>query len=190
MKTNKHTLSTTEIQDMCKRLSYKYPNVELRGDLVSEATLSVYERLNKEPDAYAGKLYNTAKGAMHDYVNLKNRSITIPANPTTRLVAMGKRDKRTTYSDNGLRNIELALQPESTFNECFIQHTEDCTKDYEDKDYIEKGMSLLTNREKDIIKMRHYENMTQDDLAIVYGVTRQAISLWETEALTKMSKLK
>ena len=37
--------------------------------------------------------------------------------------------------------------------------------------------------------MRYFDDMTQDDVAYFYGVSQQAVALWEETALKKMSKL-
>ena len=89
-----------------------------------------------------------------------------------------------------MRLLEEAINSTTvSYDDTFMESVPDCTDLYETKDYIEKGMSLLTDKEKHIIKMRYYNDMTQDDLAIFYGVTRQAISIFESNALVKMSKV-
>ena len=66
---------------------------------------------------------------------------------------------------------------------------QDCTERYERKDYLGKGMAKLNQREKEVVQMRYFDDMTQDDIAYFYGVSQQAVALWEETALKKMSKL-
>lgn len=184
-----HKLNTDEIMLMCEKLANKYRQHHMRDDLVSEGVLAVYERLEVAPDEYPASLYRRANKAMHDYVNIKTKAVNIPTGRRSEAVAK-KVNYKDNYSEEGVRLLEEAINSTTvSYDETFMDSVLDCTDIYEARDYIEKGMGLLTNKEKDLIKMRYYEDMTQDDLAIFYGVTRQAISLWETESLTKMSKV-
>ena len=60
---------------------------------------------------------------------------------------------------------------------------------YEFRDYITKAMKLLNEREKKLINMRYFKDMTQLEVSLFYGITQPAVSLWETETLKKMTKL-
>ena len=182
-------MTDKEIMLMCKRLSYKYPQVSMRDDLMSEGTLAIYERLDKHPEDYPASLYNIAREAMSDYVNLKTRPTSIPVNPTTRAVANGfSIPKDSTYSQAGIDAIRNSLQPTVEFDDEYTAPIESGSKEYEDNDLIQKGLALLTKRERDVIESRYYDNKTQEELAVVYKVSRQAISLWEDKALYKMKK--
>tara|TARA_R110002126_G_scaffold6719_1_gene34319 strand:+ start:155 stop:727 length:573 start_codon:yes stop_codon:yes gene_type:complete len=190
MKQNEaNKLTTDEIMLMCDKLSNKYYRYNMKNDIVSEGIMAIYERLSTVPDDEPAYLYRRAAKAMHDFVNLKSGAVDLPVNPTTRAMARGKLDNLTSYSEKGLDNIEDALQTSIPFEEAIFDHVNDCTKAYENKDLIEKGMKLLNDREKDIIKARYFEGVTQCELANTYGVTQQAVSLWEDEALCKMSKV-
>lgn len=188
---NKHQLTTEEIDKMCDRLKYKYPQYGMREDLKSEAILAVYERLATHPDEHPAYLYNLAREAMFDFVNLKDRAVTLPANPSTRAVA-GNRyvPKSSHHSKGGLLAIQSALRPTQEFEDSLALSVPDCTEVYEQKNLLEKCLGLLSEKERSVIKSRYLHGATQDDLADIYGVTRQAVSLWEEEALHKMSKIK
>jgi len=185
----KGRLSTDEIMTMCEKLASKYRQHHIRGDLVSEGVLAVYERLEVKPDDYPASLWRRANKAMYDYINIKTKAVKIPTGRRTESVAK-KVNYKDDYSEEGIRLLEEAINSTVvSYDDTFMDSVPDCTDMYEDKDFIEKAMALLTSKEKDIIKMRYYDGMTQDDLAIFYGGTRQNISLWETKALTKMSKV-
>ena len=188
--TVEHKLTTNEIVKMCDRLKYKYPQFGVREDLKSEAILAIYSRLSTHPDTHPAELYNVARLAMFDFVNLKDRTVVVPANPTTRSIASNQKvPKSSEYSMKGLLAVQEALQPTSEYGDKFEELTEDCSKFYEDKDFVGKAMKLLSEKEKDIVHMRYFEDKTQDQVADVYGVSQQAASLWEEAALLKMSKL-
>tara|TARA_R110002153_G_C13249743_1_gene491490 strand:+ start:119 stop:742 length:624 start_codon:yes stop_codon:yes gene_type:complete len=186
-------LSTDEINKMCDRLKYKYPQYEKREDLKSEAILAIYERLASHPDAHPAELYNIARLAMSDFINLKDKVVTLPANPTTRAVATNQRlPKSSEYGANGISAMEETLQPTTEYVEVdsktFAQ-TEDCSEKYETEEFIAKAMALLNDKERAIITMRYFEHKTQGEVSKILGVTQQAIFLQESSILSKMSKL-
>ena len=185
-----HKLSTDEIMIMCRKLAYKYPQVSMRDDLISEGILAIYERLDKHPDEYAAKLYNLAKTAMFNYMNLKTKTLHVPVNETTRAVSAGRDiPKNSNYSQEGIEAIRNALQPSVEFNDEYVAPIESGAKGYEGKEFIKKGLNLLTEGERDIMESRYYDNKTQKELATKYRVTQKTISIWESSALYKMKKV-
>ncbi len=190
----KNQLSTDEIVIMCKRLANKYHMYHMKDDLVSEGVLAIYERLAVNPDEYPYRLYRIAKGAIYAYVNIKSRALAIPVNDTTIGVALGKvynegeEWRQSTYSEDGIEAIYDALQGSVEYHYLHAE-TPDCSAEYEIKDMIVKCMDLLTEKERQIIDMRYFDEMTQDQVADIYGVSRQAISQWEADALDKMSRV-
>ncbi len=188
---NEQKLTTDEIVAMCKRLSYRYPQRQLREDLQSEAILAIYGRLDTQPDTHPAHLYNLAREAMFDFVNLKERVVPVPANKTTRAIASGRDIPRlSNYSNEGLKAVYEALQPTKEFNADKHGAVQDSAALYEIRDFIERALKLLTEREVDIIKARYFGDLSQDNLCDIYGVSQKTISVWESTALTKMSKLK
>tara|TARA_R110000803_G_scaffold126370_1_gene193835 strand:- start:2636 stop:3205 length:570 start_codon:yes stop_codon:yes gene_type:complete len=188
--TIEHQLTTAEIDKMCDRLKYKYPQYGKREDLKSEAILAIYERLATNPAEHPAYLYNLAREAMFDYVNLKDKVVTLPANPSTRAVA-GHRivPKSSHHSKDGLLAMQSALRPSQQFEDSLDLSVPDCTDDYEVKDLISKCLSSLSERSRKVIEMLYLKGLTQAEVAEIYGVSQQAVSLWEDEALDKMSGL-
>lgn len=183
-------MDTKQIVTMCEKLASKYRQHHLRKDLVSEGVLAVYERLAVKPEEYPASLYRRANKAMYEYINIKNKAVTVPASDMATQLAMGKDWNNQTYSDKGKKALFDALSSSAVeFDGDFMISVQDCTERYEHKDYLVKGMAKLNQKEKEVIQMRYFDDMTQDDVAYFYGVSRQSISLIETAALLKMSKL-
>ena len=187
-------LTTDEIVVMCKRLANKYHMYHMKNDLVSEGVLAIYERLAVKPDEYPAKLYNIARGAIYAYVNIKSRALAVPVNDTTMSVALGKvynegeEWRKSTYSDDGIDAIYDALEGSFEYNNLDAQ-TEDCSEAYEVKETLNKAFDLLSEKESKIIRLRYFEDKTQEEVADIYGVSQQSIGNWEREALDKMAKV-
>ena len=190
MEKTKVKLTTDEIVTMCEKLSRRYRRPHMNDDLVSEGVLAVYERLETTPDEYPASLYRRANKAMYDYINVKTKAVTIPSSRSATEVALGNEYTGQNYSEEGKRVLDDALRSTTVeFDEEFMGTVEDCTASYERKDYVEKGLKNLNDKEKDVINLRYFNDMTQDEVSVFYGVSRQAVSLWEEEALYKMSKV-
>ena len=187
---NEVQMNTDEIIKMCEKLANKYRRPHMRDDLICEGILSIYERLEVEPEEYPASLYRRANKAMYDFVNLKSKAVTIPNNATAGQISRGISYDGQNYSQDGKKNLSDAiLSTVVGFDEEYMTAVQDCTESYERQDYIEKSFKLLTEREREVVYMRYFEDMTQDDIAIFYGVSRQSVSQWESVALLKMSKL-
>ena len=183
-------LSTDEIVVMCEKLARRYRRPHMNDDLVSEGVLAVYERLESTPDDYPASLYRRANKAMYDYINVKTKAVTIPTSRTADSLMTGNEYKGQTHSEEGKRVLEEALRSTIVeFDEEFMASVKDCTEKYEVADYLRKSLKVLTEKETEIINMRYFKEMTQDEVALHYNVSRQAVGLWEDKALAKMSKV-
>ena len=183
-------LSTDEIVTMCEKLARKYRRPHMNDDLVSEGVLAVYERLETTPDEYPASLYRRANKAMYDYINVKTKAVTIPSSRSATEVALGNEYTGQNYSEEGKRVLDDAIRSTTVeFDEEFMGTVEDCTASYERKDYLEKGFKKLNDKEKQVINMRYFNDMTQDEVSVFYGVSQQSVALWEEDALYKMSKV-
>ena len=183
-------LTTDEIVTMCEKLASKYRQHHMRDDLIAEGVLAVYERLDTTPDDYPASLYRRANKAMYDYLNVKTKAVTIPTSRTADSLMTGNEYSGQTHSEVGKKVLNNALRSTTVeFDEEFMSSVEDCTEKYERDDYLSKSLKNLTEKEAEIINMRYFKEMTQDEVAVHYGVSRQAIGLWEDKALAKMSKV-
>ncbi len=183
-------MTTEEIVKMCTRLANKYRRPHIKGDLISEGVLAVYDRLEVKPDEYPASLYRRANKAMHEYINIKTKAVTIPITRSAEALSKGIQYEGQTYSEEGLKTLAKALSSTAVgFNDNLTLIAEDCTKNYEDKDFVEKAMSTLTSVERSVIRLRYFNDRSQDWLSENLGVSQKTVSLWEREALTKMAKL-
>jgi len=181
-------LTTSEIVVMCQKLARKYRRPHMTDDLVSEGVLAVYERLEATPDEYPASLYRRANKAMYDYINVKSKAVTIPSSRTATEAVLGNEYTGQNYSDQGKQVLDAALKSTTVeFDEEFMGAVEDCTVDYERKDFIEKGLHKLNHEEKQIIIMRYFRGQTQAEVAVFYGFSRQYLDRLEGNALHKMS---
>ena len=181
-------LSTDEIVTMCEKLARKYRRPHMNDDLVSEGVLAVYERLETTPDEYPASLYRRANKAMYAYINIKNKAVTIPSTRSAESIAKGVEYHGQTHSKAGLKTLADALSStKEGINGNLSLTTDDCTKQYEDKDFIEKGMLKLSIIERNVIKLRYLDDKSQSWLSDHLGVSQKTICLWEETALRKMA---
>ncbi|MDC0117593.1 sigma-70 family RNA polymerase sigma factor [Flavobacteriaceae bacterium] len=182
-------LTTDEIVTMCQKLARKYRRPHINDDLISEGVLAVYERLEVKPEEYPASLYRRANKAMYDYINIRAKAVTIPLTRSAEALSKGVEYSGQTHSKDGLKTLADALSSTSEgFNDNLSLTVDDCTKQYEDKDFVEKAMVGLSTIEKEVIKLRYFDDKSQEDCAEKLGVSQKTVSRWETFALDKMAK--
>jgi len=59
---------------------------------------------------------------------------------------------------------------------------------FENNDAVRRAMALLDDRQKEIIRMRYFENMSQREVADVLGISQMTVSREERKALEIMRK--
>lgn len=59
---------------------------------------------------------------------------------------------------------------------------------FENSDAVRRAMALLDDRQKDIIRMRYFENMSQREVAEELGISQMTVSREERKALEAMRK--
>lgn len=183
-------MNTEEIVTMCERLARKYKRNDVSEDLVSEALVAIYDRLDVKPDDYPASLYRVANKAMHDYINIKSKPVYIPKTRTAESMSKGIDYKGQTHSEKGKKILEEALNSTSVSAEdSYSLATQDCSAEYEDREFIVRAMSMLTERERELIHDLYFLEISQVSLSKLYGVTQQTISNWEAQAVQKMSNL-
>jgi|TARA_B110000240_G_scaffold187671_1_gene225589 RNA polymerase sigma factor (sigma-70 family) len=183
-------LSTDEIVVMCEKLARRYRRPHMNDDLVSEGVLAVYERLESTPDDYPASLYRRANKAMYDYINVKTKAITIPTSRAATEVALGNEYTGQNYSEKGKKALGVAINSVAvSFDETYMTSIQDCTEVYEQQEYIKKAMRKLSDREEEVILMRYFQDMTQNEISLSKGVSQQSVAVWEETALLKMSKV-
>ena len=183
-------MNTDEIVTMCEKLARKYKRSDMTDDLVSEGVLAVYERLEVKPDEYPASLYRRANKAMHDYINIKNKPVSIPKTRTAESITKGIEYNGQTHSERGRKNLEAALNSVSvSSDEDYTLSTPDCVEKYETADFLSKALGSLSDKERGVINCIYFLELSRVEVGKLKGVSQQAISEWEREALNKMSRM-
>jgi RNA polymerase sigma factor (sigma-70 family) len=181
-------MNTDEIVTMCEKLARKYRRPHMNDDLVSEGVLAVYERLADKPEEYPASLYRRANKAMYDYINIRSKAVAIPLTRSAEALSKGVEYSGQTYSKDGLKTLADALSSTSEiFNDNLSLTVDDCTKQYEDKEFIKKRLLDLSPTEESLIKLRYFEDKSQSWLSKHFGVSQKTICVWEEVALDKMA---
>jgi RNA polymerase sigma factor (sigma-70 family) len=185
-------ITEKEITSMCERLAYKYNSERHREDLTMEGILVCYEILAKEPDAHPAKLYREAKRRMHDYLNLDTQPVAIPKHSRSRRLTRNINDNDTgDMSKEGYNWLKAVLgSSDVPYDEDFGISDKDHVVEYERKEYGNHIKSVvnetLSPTELCIIRLRYYEDMTQDEAGEVLGTNKMWVSRHEKAALKKL----
>lgn len=186
-------MEMTEIVTMCERLSRKFNRPQHYDDMVSEGVLKVYELLEKDPETHPASLYREAKRRMYDYLNFDCNGLSVPASDAARAVARGNdTSEREDYSQRGLERLRKTLSSEWFELEDDIVGAdkltpEDILIDKEISETITRIIGkVLTEEEAQLVILRYFEDATQDEVADIFGLTRQSVSLREKKALRKL----
>jgi RNA polymerase sigma factor (sigma-70 family) len=188
------TLNEDQIVVMCEKLANKFNSPDHREDMVQEGVLKCYELLAVDPETHPAKLYREAKRRMHDYLNVDTHPVTIPAHNITKRLA---RDVEDDYSGNlseeNFSWLKSILSSDNLpYDEDFGESDLDHAKDYEDREYhahvLSVAITTLSQDEWQVVKMRYYDDMTQNDVADVLGQNQRWVSRVEIKALGKLKE--
>ncbi len=194
-------LNEKEVLGMCQKLARKYNNKNEYDDLVSEGTIVCLSLLQEDPKTHPAKLYREAKRRMHDYLNIETLPVFIPAHNVAKRIA---RDAETEFygemSEASAEWIKLIMTSEGvTYEEDFSQSAEDqasyqaCAlhaQVYEDREFeahmLSVAVTTLNPTEWAVIKMRYFNDMTQDEVASAMETNQKWVSRHEISALEKL----
>ena len=185
-------ITDKEIVGMCERLAYRYNSESHREDLTMEGILVCYEILAKEPDAHPAKLYREAKRRMHDYLNIDTQPVAIPKHSRSRRLTRNINDDDAgDMSKEGYNWLKSVLgSSDVPYDEDFGISDRDHVVEYERKEYGDYvrtvAIETLSPTELCVVKLRYYEDMTQDEVAVELGVHQSWVSRQETSALCKL----
>lgn len=189
----KKIMDTDTIVTMCERLARKMGRPQHYEDLVSEGILKSLEVLHDTPDTHPANVYRAARKRMYDYINFDCHGLSVPASDAARSIARGNdTTDRDDYSERGLELLKTTLSSEwGEYDEDFIEsYLPTAEETLINKDTGETLTRLileaLTEDEAQIIILRYFEDATQDEVADLYGMSRQAVSLREKKALRKL----
>lgn len=172
---------------MCRSLARKYNDPQEYDDLVSEGVIKCLE-LIAEGETRKGVLHKSAAVAMNEYYNIKRSPVHIPV--------QGKAKGMTADDDvDGWTAVALqqALYGESVEYEEYMSQAPSTEDLYEHKEWLAFVTALaitnLTKEEWDLLKMRFWDDMTQQEVANVLQLSRIAITKREKRILSKLNRL-
>ena len=186
-------MNTETVVTMCERLARKMGRPQHYEDLVSEGVLKSLEVLDDTPDTHPANVYRAARKRMYDYVNFDCHGLSVPASDAARAVARGNdTSERDDYSERGLELLRATLDSEwseydEDFTESYLPTAEETLINKDTGETLTRMiLEALTDDESQIIILRYFEEATQDEVADLYGLTQQAVSLREVRALRKL----
>ena len=186
-------MNTETVVTMCERLARKMGRPQHYEDLVSEGVLKSLELLHDTPDTHPANVYRAARKRMYDYVNFDCHGLSVPASDAARAVARGNdTSERDDYSERGLELLRATLDSEwgeydEDFMESYLPTAEETLINKDTGETLTRMiLEALTDDESQIIILRYFEEATQDEVADLYGLTQQAVSLREVRALRKL----
>jgi RNA polymerase sigma factor (sigma-70 family) len=186
-------VNTETVVTMCERLARKMGRPQHYEDLVSEGVLKSLELLHDTPDTHPANVYRAARKRMYDYVNFDCHGLSVPASDAARAVARGNdTSEREDYSERGLELLRATLDSEwseydEDFTESYLPTAEETLINKDTGETLTRMiLEALTDDESQIIILRYFEEATQDEVADLYGMSRQAVSLREIRALRKL----
>ena len=186
-------MNTETVVTMCERLARKMGRPQHYEDLLSEGVLKSLEVLHDTPDTHPANVYRAARKRMYDYVNFDCHGLSVPASDAARAVARGNdTSERDDYSERGLELLRATLDSEwseydEDFTESYLPTAEETLINKDTGETLTRMiLEALTDDESQIIILRYFEEATQDEVADLYGLTQQAVSLREVRALRKL----
>jgi RNA polymerase sigma factor (sigma-70 family) len=186
-------VNTETVVTMCERLARKMGRPQHYEDLLSEGVLKSLELLHDTPDTHPANVYRAARRRMYDYVNFDCHGLSVPASDAARAVARGNdTSEREDYSERGLELLRATLDSEwseydEDFTESYLPTAEETLINKDTGETLTRMiLEALTDDESQIIILRYFEEATQDEVADLYGMSRQAVSLREIRALRKL----
>ena len=189
------SLTGHEILEMCERVANRFNSPSHRDDMVQEGVLKCYEILEDNEEVHPAHLYREAKRRMHDYINIDVLPFAVPAHNITRRLTRDINDKTTgDMSETGHKWLKVILSSTSgQYSEEYGASSREHVSRYEAKELasyvIKTAREKLTAEELDVLDMRFFGDMTQDEVSNVVGKSKMWVSRQETSALKKLRKL-
>jgi len=179
---------------MCERVANRFNSHSHRDDIVQEGVLKCYEILADNEEVHPAHLYREAKRRMHDYINIDILPVAVPAHNITRRLTRDINDKaKGDMSETGHKWLKVILSSTSgQYSEEYGASSREHVSRYEAKElasYVIKiAREKLTTEELEVIEMRYFGDMTQDDVAKVTGNNQTWVFRREESALRKLRK--
>jgi RNA polymerase sigma factor (sigma-70 family) len=177
-------MTNDDIIKMCRSLARKYNDPQEYDDLVSEGVLKCLE-LVADGVTNVGVLHKSAAVAMNEYYNIKNSVVHVPVQGKAK--SMSSDDDVDGWTAIALQN---ALYGESVEYEEYMSQVPSTEELYERKEWLARvqtvAFTCLTQEQWAIIRMRYWDDMSQDDVGIHMGRNKMWVSRHERAALDKI----
>lgn len=157
-------MTTEEMMKMCRTLAHKYNSPSHFDDLVSEGILECLEQVD-QGNTHGANLRRMANRAMHDYINIKTLSVSVPLSEPARSLARGT-DYKSTMSQEGVAKLQHAINSTTTPIESVdvVDKDSDPAVLYEKRqDMIETmrvARKTLSDDEWGLVEMRYLKGVT------------------------------
>lgn len=157
-------MTTEEMMKMCRTLAHKYNSPSHFDDLVSEGILECLEQVD-QGNTHGANLRRMANRAMHDYINIKTLSVSVPLSEPARSLARGT-DYKSTMSQEGVAKLKHAINSTTTPIESVdvVDKDSDPAVLYEKRqDMIETmrvARKTLSDDEWGLVEMRYLKGVT------------------------------
>ena len=188
------SLREDQILGMCESLAWRFNSPSHVDDMIQEGVLKCYELINEDAEVHPAKLFREAKRRMHDYLNIDVLPVTVPAhNITRRLTRDIDDDEIGEMSEAGHKWLKVVLSSASgQYNEEYGGSGKDHVERYETRDFakhvIKTAREKLTTEELEVVKLRYFGDMTQEDVANAMGKNKMWVSRYENSAMQKLRK--
>jgi len=177
-------MRSKEILKMCRSLARKYNDPQEYEDLVSEGVIACLELL-ESGETNKNALYTRAAFIMNDYYNIKRSPVYVPIQGKAK--GMSSDDDISGWTETAMHNALYGESVEIEEHTLQVPSTEEL---YERKEWLARvqtiALTCLTQEEWSIIKMRYWEDMTQDEVATVLCKNKMWVSRKERSALDKI----
>ena len=157
-------MTTEEMMKICRTLAHKYNSPSHFDDLVSEGILECLEQV-EQGNTHGANLRRMANRAMHDYINIKTLSVSVPLSEPARSLARGT-DYKSTMSRAGVTKLQQAINSTTTPIESVdvVDKDSDPAVLYEKRqDMIETmrvARKTLSDDEWGLVEMRYLKGVT------------------------------
>ena len=181
-------ISNEDLINMCRKLAHKYNRPNDFDDIVSEGAIVCLELRAEDPEVHPAKLYREANRAMHDYINLSLQPVSIPKHNVARRLSHDINDEETgDMSEDGANWLRSILSSEAVSYEEFSSSIPDHAEEYEKADYENYVLTVaeqhLSLEEWRILRLRFWEDMSQQEVADAISSTQRQVSRIESKAL-------
>ena len=181
-------ISNEDLINMCRKLAHKYNRPNDFDDLVSEGSIVCLELRAEDPEVHPAKLYREANRAMHDYINLSLQPVSIPKHNVARRLSHDINDEDIgNMSEDGANWLRNILSSEAVSYEEFSSSIPDHAEEYEKADYENYVLTVaeqhLSLEEWRILRLRFWEDMSQQEVADAISSTQRQVSRIESKAI-------